>query len=162
MRNLMLWRAEKTIRKLVYKPRSLEIDVAWEEFLAHFKTERSSVKAPHAVNFGDYGFIEYIEHKPTLMIPVARYFGKGGKDDPEDEESRKKNDSLEALNDRSVIKMGFLPLWHKDGENKRADYGARTGDKPDMANLPVYEGKRYPGNESGLRKFASISFNRIT
>jgi len=181
-------------RKLVYKPRSLEIDVAWEEFLAHFKTERSSVKAPHAVNFGNYGFIEYIEHKPcqsrseletyyynagalmallfafggndfhmeniiacgstpviidteTLMIPVARYFGKGGKDDPEDEESLKKNESLEVLIDRSVIKMGFLPLWHKDGENKRADYGALTGDKPDMTNLPVYEGKKYPGNE---------------
>ena len=181
-------------RKLVYKPRSLEIDVAWEEFLAYFKTEKSSVKAPHAVDYGDYGFIEFIEHKPcqsrselethfynagslmallfsfggndfhmeniiacgstpviidteTLMIPVARYFGKGGKDDPEDEERKKNEESLEDVIERSVIKMGLLPMWQKDGENKRADYGGLTGDKEDMANLPVYEGKRYPGNE---------------
>jgi lantibiotic modifying enzyme len=181
-------------RRLVYKPRPLEIDVAWEEFLTHFTTEKSSIKAPHALDFGHYGFIEYIEHRPcnsreelktyyynagalmallfafggndfhmenivasgttpviidteTLMIPVARFFGKGGKDDPEDEESKRKEESLEAVIDQSVIKMGFLPMWQKDGENKRADYGGLTGDKPDMKNLPVYEGQRYPGNE---------------
>lgn len=180
-------------RKLVYKPRSLEIDVAWEEFLTHFAMKKSDVKAPHAVDFGQYGFIEYIEHRPcgsreelkkyyynagalmallfafggndfhmeniiadgdtpvivdteTLMMPVARYFGKGGKDDPDDEESKKKEQSLEAVIERSVMKMGFLPMWQKDRENKRADYGGLTGDKPEMKNLPVYQGEKYAGN----------------
>ena len=43
-------------RKLVYKPRPMEIDVAWEEFLIHFKTDKSSIKAPRCLDFGDYGF----------------------------------------------------------------------------------------------------------
>ena len=178
-------------KKLVYKPRPMEVDTAWEEFLTCFKTEKSSIKAPRCIDFGNYGFIEYIEHEQcdseedvktyfynagalmallfafggndfhmenivasgqipvivdteTLMTPVARYFEKGGKDDPADQEEENK---LEGIFERSVIKMGFLPMWQKDGENKRADYGALTGDKDNMKNLPVYHGKRYAGNE---------------
>ena len=178
-------------RKLVYKPRPMEIDVAWEEFLTHFKTEKSSIKAPRCLDSGSFGFIEYIEHREcdsmeeiktyfynagalmallyafggndfhmeniissgtspvvvdteTLMIPVARFFGKGGKDDPAEED---KSGTLEEIFDRSVIKMGFLPMWHKDGEDKRADYGALTGEKEAMKNLPVFRGKKYPGSD---------------
>lgn len=181
-------------RKLVYKPRPMEIDTAWEEFLTCFKTEKSSIRAPRCIDFGAYGFIEYIEHEPceseadvktyfynagalmallyafggndfhmeniiasgtvpvivdteTLMTPVARYFGKGGKDDPDNEESKKKAESLEAVIDRSVMKMGFLPTWQKEGENKRADHGGLTGDKDGTKNLPVYCGKKYAGND---------------
>lgn len=176
-------------RKLVYKPRPMEIDVAWEEFLTHFKTEKSSVKAPGCLDFGSFGFIEYIEHREcgsleevktyfynagalmallyafggndfhmenivssgtspvvvdteTLMIPVARFFGKGGKDDPAEED---KSGTLEEIFDRSVIKMGFLPMWQKDGEDKRADYGALTGEKETMKNLPVFRGGKISG-----------------
>jgi len=178
-------------RKLVYKPRSLEIDVAWEEFVKHFTTGESSIRAPYAIDFGNYGFIEYIQHDQckseseletyyynagalmallfafggndfhmeniiasgtipviidteTLMIPIARYFGKGGKDDTEE---AAREDSLEDTIENHVLKMGLLPLWQKDGENKRADYGGITGDKEDMKNLPIHNGRKYPGNE---------------
>lgn len=178
-------------RKLVYKPRPMEIDVAWEEFLTCFKTRKSSIKAPRCLDFGTYGFIEFIEHKQckdleeikiyfynagalmallfafggndfhmeniiasgttpviidteTLMIPVARYFGKGGKDDPEEESA---DSTLEGVFEKSVIKMGFLPMWQKDGQDKRVDYGALTSEKDGMKNLPVYNGKKYNGSE---------------
>ncbi|MDD3169013.1 MAG: type 2 lanthipeptide synthetase LanM [Eubacteriales bacterium] len=177
-------------RRLVYKPRPMEIDAAWEDFLRHFNTKKSSIKAPRCLDFGNFGFIEYIEHRDcssleevstyfynagalmallhafggndfhmeniiasgtipvvvdteTLMIPVARYFGKGGKDDSSKEDT---DGTLETIFEKSVIKMGFLPMWQKDGEDKRADYGALTGEKETMKNLPVYRGKKYPGN----------------
>lgn len=177
-------------RRLVYKPRSLEIDAAWEDFLRYFNTKKSSIKAPRCIDFGNFGFIEYIEHRDcgsleevktyfynagalmallhafggndfhmeniiasgtipvvvdteTLMIPVARYFGKGGKDDSSEEDP---DGTLEDIFEKSVIKMGFLPMWQKDGEDKRADYGALTGEKETMKNLPVFRGKKYPGS----------------
>lgn len=177
-------------RKLVYKPRSLEIDTAWETFLSGFATGKSSIRAPHALDFGVYGFIEYVEHKPceseaevgeyfynagalmallycfagndfhmeniiacgkvpvlvdteTLMIPVARPFVQGGKDLPTEENSE---ETLEERMERSVLKIGFLPFWQKDKEDKRVDYGGLTGDKTDMQNLPLFDGKKYGGN----------------
>lgn len=176
-------------RKLVYKPRSLEIDVAWERCVSHFQTEKSSLKAPHACDFGSFGFVEYIDAKPcqseedlktyyynagvlmaliyglggndfhleniiatgtnpviidteTLLIPVARYFGLGGIDETEEEDSL---ETLEGMLETSVIKMGFLPFWQAVGDQKRVDHGAFTGVKEGFHNLPTLEGNPASG-----------------
>lgn len=180
-------------RKLVYKPRSLHIDLAWEQFTAQFQTEHSSIKAPHVLDCGGYGFIEFITPEPckdhqeletyyynagalialihafggndfhlenliasgtspviidteTLMIPVARYFGDGGKDDPAKDNETLEGQSLEDILQKSVLFSGFLPFWQKTADNKREDYGALTGEKAGMYNLPVLDGVAYPAN----------------
>lgn len=66
-------------RKLVYKPRSLEIDVNWERFLKSFPEAAKHIKAPHAVDFGHYGFVEHIKHEPCAGIEeVKAYFSNAG------------------------------------------------------------------------------------
>lgn len=180
-------------RKLVYKPRSLQIDLAWERFTAQFQTEQSSIKAPHVLDCGSYGFIEFITPEPckdhreletyyynagalialihafggndfhlenliasgtspvivdteTLMIPVARYFGDGGKDDAAKDNETLEGQSLEDILQKSVLFSGFLPFWQKTSDNKREDYGALTGEKTGMYNLPVLDEVAYPAN----------------
>lgn len=62
-------------RKLVYKPRSLEIDVRWERFVKDFSAAKEIIKAPHAIDFGEYGFVEFIDHNPChSMEEIKTYF----------------------------------------------------------------------------------------
>ena len=117
----------------------------------------------HIENIIADGAVPVIVDTETLMIPVARYFGKGGKDDSEEKDT---DSTLEGIFEKSVIKMGFLPMWQKDGQDKRADYGALTGDKEGMKNLPVFEGQKYGGNEfsseiaDGFRDMYQLIINR--
>ncbi len=62
-------------RKLVYKPRSLEIDHRWERFVNEFAAANGIIKAPHAIDFGEYGFVEFIDHEPCQSIEeIKTYF----------------------------------------------------------------------------------------
>ncbi|WP_167399224.1 type 2 lanthipeptide synthetase LanM [Planococcus maitriensis] len=50
---------------LVYKPRSLAIDASYQEFLAYLNKEVGlDFKEVEIVTFQDFGFMEFIEHKP--------------------------------------------------------------------------------------------------
>jgi type 2 lantibiotic biosynthesis protein LanM len=63
-------------RKIVYKPKSLAIDAAWQN-LASWLRQRDSfldVRAPAVWDCGDYGWIEFIEHLPCKTVEEARRF----------------------------------------------------------------------------------------
>ena len=66
-------------RKLVYKPRALEIDVCWEKFVKEFSEVKALVRVPHAIDLGDFGFVEYISHEPCGSLEeVKTYFYNAG------------------------------------------------------------------------------------
>lgn len=66
-------------RKLVYKPRTLEIDVRWERFTSEFSPAKVMIKAPHAMDLGEYGFVEFVHHEPCQNIEeIKSYFYNSG------------------------------------------------------------------------------------
>lgn len=63
-------------RKIVYKPRSLAIDVAWRELTLWLRERDGSLDAhaPVAWNCGEYGWIEFIKHSPCQDLDEVRDF----------------------------------------------------------------------------------------
>lgn len=66
-------------KKLVYKPRSLEIDRAWEIFVSSLTEAGFAIDVPHAADMGTYGYVEFVEHTPCKTEEEVRsYFRNAG------------------------------------------------------------------------------------
>ncbi|MDJ0594891.1 MAG: type 2 lanthipeptide synthetase LanM family protein [Pleurocapsa sp. MO_226.B13] len=67
--------------KLVYKPKDLGLEVAWNQFL-HWCNHQSpllDLKVIQVLNQQDYGWVEYVEHQPcTDEAAVERFYRRAG------------------------------------------------------------------------------------
>ena len=64
--------------KIIYKPRGLRMDVAWQDLVAWLRERdpTSRLRAPVALDSGDYGWVEYIE--PGRPSDPAAYYRSAG------------------------------------------------------------------------------------
>jgi type 2 lantibiotic biosynthesis protein LanM len=68
-------------RVLLYKPRDLQIDVAWTKFVHWLSNEGfpNSLRVPHVLNCNGYGWVEFIAEADCASIDdVATYFRTAG------------------------------------------------------------------------------------
>ena len=65
-------------QKIVYKPRSTEIDNAWRNFILAFCRlfPQCTLSTPKVINCGSYGYVSYIENTPATDIQQY-YFNAG-------------------------------------------------------------------------------------
>lgn len=66
---------------IVYKPRSLNIDVSWRKWLAYMASQGMPVTmyAPEVIDRGSYGWMEYITRKPLKKLADAKdYYFRAG------------------------------------------------------------------------------------
>jgi type 2 lantibiotic biosynthesis protein LanM len=68
-------------RKIVYKPKSLDIDQAWFQLCAWLRDRDNQLdlRAPVVWNCGDHGWAEYIDHHACDSLDaVRRFYRRGG------------------------------------------------------------------------------------
>ena len=68
-------------KKVVYKPRDMKIDLAWNKFLAEMARLGGITPfyAPRVMSFGDYAFVEYVLDRPAESEEeAAEFFFRGG------------------------------------------------------------------------------------
>ena len=67
--------------KLVYKPKDLGLEVAWNQFLdwCNHQSQLLELKVIQVLNQQDYGWVEYVEHQPcTDEAAVERFYRRAG------------------------------------------------------------------------------------
>ena len=67
--------------KLVYKPKDLGLEVAWNQFLdwCNHQNQLLDFKVIQVLNDRDYGWVEYVEHQPcTDLAAVVRFYQRAG------------------------------------------------------------------------------------
>ncbi|MDJ0691518.1 MAG: type 2 lanthipeptide synthetase LanM family protein [Xenococcaceae cyanobacterium MO_188.B32] len=67
--------------KLVYKPKDLGLEVAWNQFLdwCNHQSQLLELKVIQVLNQQDYGWVEYVEHQPcTDQAAVERFYQRAG------------------------------------------------------------------------------------
>lgn len=67
--------------KLVYKPKNLGLEVAWNHFLdwCNNQNQLLDLKVIQVLNQQDYGWVEYVEHQPcTDQAAVERFYRRAG------------------------------------------------------------------------------------
>ena len=67
--------------KLVYKPKDLGLEVAWNQFLAwcNQQSQLLELKVIQVLNRDGYGWVEYVEHQPcTDKTAVERFYQRAG------------------------------------------------------------------------------------
>ena len=68
-------------RKIVYKPKSLDIDQAWFQLCAwlHERDNELDLRAPVVWNCGDHGWAEYIDHSGCGNFEeIRKFYRRGG------------------------------------------------------------------------------------
>ncbi len=65
-------------RRLIYKPRGLRMDVAWHDLIEWLRVRNpaSQLRAPHALDRGDYGWVEFVAPAPPDDLPA--YYRSAG------------------------------------------------------------------------------------
>jgi type 2 lantibiotic biosynthesis protein LanM len=66
--------------RIVYKPRSLAIDIALRRFIAELAKDHGSpmtIRVPEAVGFDDHGWVEFVEHRYVSGPEELRDFYQG-------------------------------------------------------------------------------------
>jgi type 2 lantibiotic biosynthesis protein LanM len=67
--------------KLVYKPKNLALEAAFNDFLGwcNQKSNSLALKIVQVLNRDHYGWVEYIEHQPCANLPAAeRFYERAG------------------------------------------------------------------------------------
>ncbi len=67
--------------KLVYKPKDLSLEVAWNHLLdwCNHQSKLLDFKVIEVLNQGDYGWVEYVEHQPCKdKAAVDRFYQRAG------------------------------------------------------------------------------------
>ncbi|MEA5542552.1 type 2 lanthipeptide synthetase LanM family protein [Limnoraphis robusta Tam1] len=67
--------------KLIYKPKDLGLEVAWNQFLhwCNHQSQLLELKVIQVLNQQDYGWVEYVEYQPcTDQAAVERFYRRAG------------------------------------------------------------------------------------
>ncbi|MDJ0717963.1 MAG: type 2 lanthipeptide synthetase LanM family protein [Prochloraceae cyanobacterium] len=67
--------------KLVYKPKNLGLEVAWNQFLnwCNYQSQLLDLKVIQVLNQQNYGWVEYVEHQPcTNEAAIERFYRRAG------------------------------------------------------------------------------------
>lgn len=74
--SVLLFKKESKIKKVVYKPRSLAVDEAFQELIVWFNKQPKHIKLfeQHILPRKDYGWCEFVEHKSCQTVQQVKQF----------------------------------------------------------------------------------------